>query len=47
MKDIKPIVINLLIIALAGCGGAEEPASSQVVDVETSSGMAKQMMDHG
>jgi len=47
MKDIKPIVINLLIIALAGCGGAEEPASSQVVDVQTSSGMAKQMMDHG
>jgi Cu/Ag efflux protein CusF len=47
MKDIKPVLINLLIMTLAGCGGTEDTTSSQVVDAQTSSGMARQMMDHG
>ncbi|EAQ97734.1 copper-binding protein [Congregibacter litoralis] len=47
MKGIKPILINLLVLILAGCGGTEDTTSSQAVDAQTSSGMPRQMMDHG
>lgn len=47
MKSIKSILINLLVLILAGCGGTEDTPSSQAVDAQTSSGMPTQMMDHG